>query len=700
MVVIIMKRNFKRLFAAILTIACLLTCTGMSASAFGDLGDIFAEIQEMVSDIYTVEVDTTLYSHNDFDRTVTFSASLKKVDAAEYFDELDDELDGMEVLADCYSFTNQTNGGKGENLYVYSITHASKEQLAAFTSAVLPGSALNVEENAEEIGPFRDSYQISETFDLSGLCSEMQARGKFICEYRGFESVISDGGGTVDGNVLTYRDYTYSDERVPVSFAFSKVMEYTVENISLATDISSTGIISAGVAIDFSDVVADGSETGYMVGDSACRHFIEYVKSHEDSAYNHPKLRLEMHEGESSATVEGDTVESGLVQTDYHLVLRTEGDADSVSAVLTRVFGPGNNLSLSEGKVNASNILFDRNSIVHRVDLSRLCEEAGFSASEVSYSFSGSTGSKLVDMSIDTDSADIKDNKATGTASSAVFKAVIDYESLDVSVLVIVILAGLALLCLLAFISKLIRRHAGKKRTVKSADILYEAVKSVALALVPEDQRTTDIEVPSELMNRPTVVIKPKSDDGLDDDDDDPEGVILFSMMLRILLMVQLVLFFFPYFNVSRNSAINSVDTITGLDLFLGFKIGDTFIGPDYFAIVLFLLPLIMLLCLMARRALPKLALPVAISAGSVFSVFYLLNLNNTIYERISPAIDASAAAGAFVSQPASQTGYDYSIVIYVALAVGGVILLLSNILAGISLRRQKREEEMRRFEK
>jgi len=170
--------------------------------------------------------------------------------------------------------------------------------------------------------------------------------------------------------------------------------------------------------------------------------------------------------------------------------------------------------------------------------------------------------------------------------------------------------------------------------------------------------------------------------------------------MLRILLMVQLVLFFFPYFNVSRNNILNSVDTVTGLDLFLGFKIGDVPIEPDRFAIILFILPLVMLICLMARRVLPKLALPVAISAGSVFSIFYLLNLNNTIYDRLSPAIEAAASTGSFVSQPSSQTGYDYTLVIYMALAIGGIVLLFSNIMAGIAQNRQKKEEEMRRFEK
>lgn len=698
MVVIIMKRNFRKMIAAVLIAVCALTFPGLSVSAFAGLDDVFGEMFEEVSNIFTVSVDTKLYSHNDYDRTVTFSASLKSVDEAEYFGALNGRLSGMDALAGSYTFSDQAKGDKGETLYVYTLRHGSQEQLTAFTSALLAGGDVSVEENEAEIGPFRDSYQIAESFDISGLCAELDAKGKLSCSYDGFETVLADGGGVIDGDSLTYTDSTYTKGSA-VNFAFSKVMDYTVENISVATDISSTGVVSVAVVLNFSDVVADGSDSGYMVGDSACRHFMEYVKSHENTPYNHPKLRLEMAEGETSASMNASSSDAS-VQTDYRLILRTEGNVESVSAVLTSVFGKGNNLTLSEGKVNASNILFDRNSIIHRVDLNQLCSEAGYEAAEIGYSFSGSTGSRLVDMSIDSKSVDVKENSASGSAAATAFKAVVDYESLDVSVLIIAILCAGALLCLLAFIAKLLRRRSGKKRSVKSADIRYEAVKSVALALVPEEQRSNMIEVPSELLNRPTIVIKPKSDDGLDDDDDDPEGVILFSMMLRILLMVQLVLFFFPYFNVSRNSALNSVDTVTGLDLFLGFKIGETFIEPDYFAIILFVLPLIMLVCLMARRALPKLALPVAISAGSIFSIFYLLDLSNTIYDRLSPAIEAAAVNGTFISQPASQTGYDYSIVIYVALAIGGVILLFSNIMAGIALRRQKREEEMRRFEK
>jgi len=107
-----------------------------------------------------------------------------------------------------------------------------------------------------------------------------------------------------------------------------------------------------------------------------------------------------------------------------------------------------------------------------------------------------------------------------------------------------------------------------------------------------------------------------------------------------------------------------------------------------------------MLICLLARRSLPKLALPVAISAGSVFSIFYLISLNNSIYDTLSPAIEAAANSGSFVSQPSSQTGFDYSIVIYIILAIGGIVLLLSNIMAMLALRRHQHDEEMRRFEK
>jgi|GEM_PF-1760054 len=690
-----MKRNFKRSLAAVITAVSLLFCSGMTASAFGGLGGFFTDIQDKLGDIFTVSVDTQLYSHNDFDRTVSFAASVESIDENQYFAGLDSKLDAL-GFGDAYTYDSDASGDNGEALYIFSLSHADSDQLKAFTAALLPGSALQLEADEELTGPFCDSYQIAETLDISSVCTEMDAKGKLICSYEGFAAVISNGGGSVDGNVLNYSDTTYSDSPKAASFAFSKAMTYNVEQISVATDISSTNIVSVAVALDFADAVMPESGVTYPVGNSACSHFIEYVSSHESSPYNHPKLRIEKLENVTAASVEGGTVE-----TDYRLVLRTEGNAESVSSVLTSVFGMGNTLTMSAGKVNSSNFLFDRNSIVHSVDLTQLCADAGYESSAVNYSFSGSAASKLVNLTIAGTSIDVDDNKAAGAADSAVFKTVVDFESLDVSALIVTILIGAAALCLAAFIVKLLRRRSGKKRKVKSDDIRYEAVKSVALALVPEQERAncSTIEVPSELLNRPTIVIKPKNDDGLDDDDDDPEGVILFSMMLRILLMVQLVLFFFPYFNVSRNNLLNSVDTITGLDLFLGFKVGDVAIEPDRFAIVLFALPLVMLLCLMARRILPKLALPVAISAGSVFSIFYLLNLNSTIYERLTPAIEAAATTGSFVSQPSSQTGFDYTLVIYMALAIGGVVLLFSNIMAAVSLRRQKREEEMRRFE-
>ncbi len=697
-----MKRCIRRIFVALLAVAVLAFGSGLSAHAFAG----FAGFADKLKDIINISVDTMLYSNNDFDRTITFTAMLDAVDADEYFGGLNNQLDESGLSDEIFLYSR---GGQGDdersNSYVFTLSHGTLKDFETFTSILLPSSSISMVANEDEIGPFCDSYQIKESINYAEACSLMQAKcTSFICSYKGFETVVQDGGGVVDGNTLTYTCTKNSDSPVSPEFEFSKVITYNVDGLSVATDISSTNVISVAVALDFSDVSGDGTEAGYSVGASAANHFIKYVESHPDSRYNHPKLRLEPHESITTANVAGEVTDDSSVDTDYRLVLRTEGNYESVSEVLASVFGEGNSFTVSKGKVNSSNFLFDRNSIVHSVDLSALCADAGFNPAEVSYSFSGSIGSGLLDMSIKgqqgSQQVEVKDNQASGSADSAMFKVVVDYETLDIGALIVAILIGALLLCLAAFILKLLRRRSGKKRKIKSDDIRYEAVKSVALALVPEQERTNVIEVPSELMNRPTVVIKPKSDDGLDDDDDDPEGVILFSMMLRILFCVQLVLFFFPYFNVTKSNLLDTVTTITGLDLFLGFKIGDVMIEPNRFAIILFVLPLIMLICLMARRILPKLALPVAISAGSVFSIFYLINLNNTIYDHLSDAIDAAASAGSFVSQPASQTGFDYSIVIYIVLAIGGIILLFSNIMAMMAVRRQKRDEEMRRFEK
>ncbi len=677
-----MKRNHKLTVIAVLMALMLLFCSGMSVSALGGLSDAINDMREKIGNVFTVSVDTKLYSNNDFDREVVIRASFNDKDADTEFAMLDAVLGQAGITEGAYFYTS------GNGKYTFTLRNGSQADLIAFNEVLFPGSTLALESDETNIDAFRDSYTISESLDMSGLCTKFDAKCKSECVYSGFTGILNDGGGAAEGNSLTVSDESFAVPSAPVAVEFSKEIDYTVENISVATDVNSNNVVSVAVALDFAD------NDGYAVGESAGAHFISYVSSHEDSPYNHYKLQLETREAATSASVEG-----GEMETDYYLVMRVEGKPDEVSAVISDVFGEGNTMELSAGQVKES-FLFDRNSIVHTVDLAGLCEDAGCDAEQVTYSFSGGLGSEVLDLCVDGDYYDVNENSATGTSESTAFTVTIDYRVLNIGSSILALLGTAAGLCLLAFIVKLLRKRGGKKRAVKRDDVRYEAVKSVALALVPEQQRSASIEVPSELLNRPTVIIKPKSDDGLDDDDDDPEGVVLFSMILRILLMVQIVLFFFPYFNVAKSGLLDSVDTITGLDLFLGFKIGDVAIAPSYFSIILFALPLVMLVCLLARNMLPKLALPVAISAGSVFAIFYMLNLSSTIYDTVSTAINAAASSGSFVSQPESQLGFDYTMVIYIMLAIGGVVLLLSSIMAQIAQRRQKQDEEMRRFEK
>jgi len=677
-----MKQSYKKIIVSALIAVSLLFCSGLNAFALGSLSEAVDQMREQIGDIFTVSVDTQLYSHDDFDREVVFSASFNEQEPDTVFGLMNAKLEQASITEGAYTYS------AADGKYYFTLSHGNQKDLAAFTETLFPGSSLSLESDEANIGAFRDSYRISESLDFSVLCKELNADCKRECTYSSFTGIINDGGGIADGNTLSFADDTYASSVSPISVEFTKDIEYTVDSISVATDVTSTNIVSVAVVLDFAD------SEGYAVGQSACAHFIDYVSTHDDSPYKHYKMQFETREGSSSASVEGSEV-----VTDYRLVMRVEGKPEDVSTVLSSVFGKGNSMELASGNVK-DNFLFKRNSITHNVDLTQLCKDAGCDSTEIAYAFSGSLGSSVLDLCVDGDYCEVKENSASGISGSNIFSVTIDYRVLDVAALIITVISGAAALCLLAFIFKLLRKRGGKKRAVKREDVRYEAVKSVALALVPEQQRSTAIEVPSELLNRPTVVIKPKSDDGLDDDDDDPEGVVLFSMILRILLMVQLVLFFFPYFNVAKSGLLDSVDTITGLDLFLGFNIGDVAIAPSYFSIILFALPLVMLACLLARRMLPKLALPVALSASSVFSIFYLLNLNSTIYDTLSTAINAAATSGSFISQPDPQLGYQYTMVIYIMLAIGGIVLLLSTIMARIAQRRRQQDEEMRRFEK
>ena len=107
---------------------------------------------------------------------------------------------------------------------------------------------------------------------------------------------------------------------------------------------------------------------------------------------------------------------------------------------------------------------------------------------------------------------------------------------------------------------------------------------------------------------------------------------------------------------------------------------------PSYLA-VLIAVPLIIFLILSLRNLLPKLMSDIVIIITSLFQVWYMLGLRDTLEEKVDLlGIDGKRF---FLEM---DWAYNYTVVIYVLLFVGAVALILMD--TGLNFRRMLRRKD------
>jgi len=153
---------------------------------------------------------------------------------------------------------------------------------------------------------------------------------------------------------------------------------------------------------------------------------------------------------------------------------------------------------------------------------------------------------------------------------------------------------------------------------------------------------------------------------------------------------VRILLFFFPFCNLQKASLFDSSVSISGWNLFMGKELFGVPMEAQRFAVILLVVPVVLLVLLMFRKVLPRLIIPVFITGASIFSAFYLLQIDDTI----NNVVDALKASVSDVGSPAYQMAYDYSIMLYVILAIGGILLLFSDVSYILVRNRKKSENE------
>ncbi|MBQ1412730.1 MAG: hypothetical protein IIY93_06030 [Clostridia bacterium] len=371
--------------------------------------------------------------------------------------------------------------------------------------------------------------------------------------------------------------------------------------------------------------------------------------------------------------------------TQYAVTISTpKTSEEKVNAMLANYFGAGNAVSV-DGQDQFT--FYNKRNVSVQVDLAEELKPSQYTG-EIMYSFKGPGQAYDVDWTAsDGGKSDIlmgayRTDTFEHPISSHTFT--ITYHLRRINLMFVLLIAGLVLAAA-GIVLMTAGRLALGRRKKREAEKLA-AVKTMALVKMPDGTETMMEVTPEEAAQ--TVVISPKHDDGLDEDDDEPENLWLFSTALRLFSVMAGVLFFLGFGSLAWNDIIPRTGSISGLDLVLGKTLMNRTLEGFYLNAILLVIPVAIFLLLSFRYTLPKLLDDIAVIGLSALQIWYLLGLPTTMEEQVN-------AFGAEVSKRISlemSWGYHYSIMIYVLLALGGVLLVLID--TGIAIHRSNRSNQ------
>lgn len=634
------------------------------------------DIRPVSTPLSLVTVETTRYGANDYDCTIIFSISANNVN---YIGK--DKLIKKFFAPLTFGFEDVTTAswksGENECRYIIEAKQRSLEELNSLLKNVFPGSEITYSDG--ESDAFTEKGALVEHLDFSGFpCTDDNKANihlKYIASDETTFEASSSGTVSEDGKVLDIDEKGITAKDVQVT----SESRYTVSSISVNTDISIGGKSDVSILICFP------AKSSHSAADNSAA----YLKKQ----YANTGLLVESRQiGEKTVSSGTDYAAGTGSEAEYALVLSASGTPQEITEVMSNAFGAENSFIVTEGSKFS---ILRKNDVRHNISIAELLELAKYEDG-ITYNFHADV-SKIDNVNwVGTDgksNANVLSGKTRNNnfvengIGSAAFTMSYTYRQLNIPFIVIGLIAAVAIIGTLVIIFNAVGRKLAKRRLKKSEASQLEAVMAVALATIPEELRGEMSELPPELTRRPQAIIEPKTDDGLDEDYDEPEGVILFASTLKILVISAIVLFFFPYCELKKAGALMNC-SLSGWDIFFGKEIYGANMPGISLTILMLVIPVVMLLMLLARRALPKLIIPIIAAAGSLGAITYLLQLPDSI-ERAISGLDV----GSRLTSPSFQMAYTYSIVIYVLLALGCLLLVFTD-LAYIIQQRKKLDDE------
>ena len=527
---------------------------------------------------------------------------------------------------------------------------------------------------------------LNTAFSETGILTEKVSFGKFPCNSDGtsnvtFTYVNMDGSrfdpakSTVAAGSKQKSEEGVQDDGKMLVLMYEKASQANIQLYS--SSVYSVSKVSVKTDIDNDDKLSQEISIAYKVGedDSGAQFAAKYFKE----AFKGSGIDVEVEPYNSS-------------RSQYAVVITTpRGTAEEVTALLQKYIGQGNSVKLEGADKFA---LYNRRSVSVDVNVADFVKASGYTG-VVEYGFRGAGEASSVSWNSPVTGKG-KNDVLMGKSQSEFDHPIsaqtftVSYQVQRVNLIFVMLVGALAIVAcgaVIMLLSGLVLRRRRKRQKEK-----MEAVMTMALVKLPDGTQTMMEVTPEEAAN--AVVIAPKDDDGLDEDDDEPENMWLFTTAMRLFAAMAGVLVVLNYAGVDseRNTLnplefFNSAKGVSGWDLIVGKEINNRMLEGSYFNIVLIAIPLIIFLILSLRNLLPKLLSDIVIICSSLFQAWYMLGLRDSLEEKV----DLLGMDGKrfFVEM---DWAYNYSVVIYVLLFVGAVILILMD--TGLNFKRMLRRKD------
>ena len=624
--------------------------------------------KEEFAPLDNVSIFTDIYGSDDFVRTVYVHVSQKNLDLLgketlekEFFALKTENIPRNLIISAGFMEPDNTHE---KTAYVFKSDHCTKDELDKFTNAIFPGSSFSIEESDAE--PFSVSHKISETISLTGFVCNKDNTTNGDLVYNAMESDTINEGEKIYEIPFTNAS-TASAELVSHSV-------YALGAVDISLDVSLIDKVTFGLAVDYQDIST--SKSAAELGRSY------FAENWTDMDVNVISSFASVSDGDSDAM--------GSSQ----LVLTVSGTPEEVSQILASRLGEKNGIQITGRSTFA---LWGSSDVTQSADITEFCKMSGYTG-EVGYSFT-SKGGRVKGVQLTSNGGTEYDLLDGETRIGGFHYSGIQSHSFDISYvnqkinfifLLTVLLGGTGLIFLIGAGSRLAIRGTKGKKQAACDEITLAAVTSVALANLPSGQSSISA-LPSELSSRQVVVLQPRQDDGLDEDGDEPENTWLLSAALKMMSILCFILFFVNFASISINDWRTPFSKVPLLNIFIspeegltGYKIagGAEIYGASMpgwpMAYCLAIAPILILIILSLRRKLPRLAAAIASLAISVSQIFLLMAMPAVLSQHIEIV---KQAAKSYVTDPILGMGYNYSMVVYILLTIGTLIMLISELL-------------------